>query len=666
MIRSRSLPPTLALLFWVALVEGEPQQSPQDSQPQPNPKQQAAAADPFTMDLDSLANIKVITASKFSEKLSDAPSVMSVVTADELKRFGGMTLREVLERVAGLILSNGSANDRGVLAVGGDGNEGHILFLINGRPVREVLQGGTSGDLLESFPVNILERVEVIKGPGSVLYGSDAAAGVINLITKKAVGRNFHLSSAAAPEGGVAESEEFLLDRGGLSVVEGAQYHRAPGGETLFVSSTGMGPMSTLSAGQQSMLDSGTGAYLGASYKGLTFMSSYTSLESTSFFFQQLADVRWKKGFFDVGYSFKPTAKWEMSFALTYTRSTLDAPVEPQVRRDSYEALLEWTNFYTFSDKDRLTFGALYNHEQGTEVYLGATPTFIDVQGARSGSEFYVQHEHKLTSDLKLIGGVQANKIGDLSINLVPRAGILWNPLPHTTLKTLYGGAYHAPSLFQTLINYPLLKGNPNLLPEKVGTLDVQLGYENNRVQGNVGYFHTRETNLIVPSATSPAIETNLRQAAVFQGAEAEGKYYFHRNWFLMGSGIYFATHSGVGLSNVAPIPSFGAKAGVSYSAKGGTDISLFDAYQGHIAGFTTALNPHPDANHSLNAHLRFDLTKHWRKDDAAGLALFLHADNLTNQRVWLPDTFAFPPDTNPLNLRRTVFLGVELWQKRE
>ena len=103
--------------------------------------------------------------------------MMSVVTADELKRFGGMTLREVLERVAGWILSNGSANDRGILAVGGDQNEGHILFLINGRPVREVLQGGTSSDLLESFPVGILERVEVIKGPGSVLYGSDTAAG---------------------------------------------------------------------------------------------------------------------------------------------------------------------------------------------------------------------------------------------------------------------------------------------------------------------------------------------------------------------------------------------------------------------------------------------------------------------------------------------------------
>ena len=66
-------------------------------------------------------------------------------------------------------------------------NGGHILFLINGRPTREVLEGGIVSDLLEAFPVGILERIEVIKGPGSVLYGSDAFSAVVNLITQKAV-----------------------------------------------------------------------------------------------------------------------------------------------------------------------------------------------------------------------------------------------------------------------------------------------------------------------------------------------------------------------------------------------------------------------------------------------------------------------------------------------
>ena|ERR1039457_7164260 len=61
-----------------------------------------SAKDPFALDLESLLNMKVTTASKFSEKLSDAPGVMSVVTKDELRRFGGLTLGEILERVPGL------------------------------------------------------------------------------------------------------------------------------------------------------------------------------------------------------------------------------------------------------------------------------------------------------------------------------------------------------------------------------------------------------------------------------------------------------------------------------------------------------------------------------------------------------------------------------------
>jgi outer membrane receptor for ferrienterochelin and colicin len=156
-----------------------------------------AATDSYAMDIDSLLNTKVTTASKFSEKISDAAGVVSVVTQDELQRFGGTTLLEVLERVAGLNVSSTFLGDRSLIAVRGDqtrANAGHILILINGRPVREILEGGVSSDILESFPIDTLERIEVVKGPGSVLYGSDAFSGVINLITKKAKGKDFRVS----------------------------------------------------------------------------------------------------------------------------------------------------------------------------------------------------------------------------------------------------------------------------------------------------------------------------------------------------------------------------------------------------------------------------------------------------------------------------------------
>ena len=109
----------------------------------------------LSLDLLSLLDVKVTTASKFAETLADAPGVMSVVSRDELRRFGGVTVREILQRVPGLTGTTAYFTDRSLVAARGDQtkiNGGHLLILINGRPTREVLEGGIVSDLLESFP----------------------------------------------------------------------------------------------------------------------------------------------------------------------------------------------------------------------------------------------------------------------------------------------------------------------------------------------------------------------------------------------------------------------------------------------------------------------------------------------------------------------------------
>jgi outer membrane receptor for ferrienterochelin and colicin len=153
------------------------------------PVRNVTPKDLLSLDLESLLDVQVVTASKFSESQQDAPSVISVVNQDELRRFGGATLKEVLERVPDLASTTAYFTDRSMIAARGDQtkiNGGHVLILINGRPTREVLEGGLVSDLLESFPLNVLERIEVIKGPGSVLYGSNAFSAVVNLITRSA------------------------------------------------------------------------------------------------------------------------------------------------------------------------------------------------------------------------------------------------------------------------------------------------------------------------------------------------------------------------------------------------------------------------------------------------------------------------------------------------
>jgi outer membrane receptor for ferrienterochelin and colicins len=649
----------LGVLWLAAAVAGFSQQP---AQPAPAPA--GNPSDPFAMDLDSLFNTKVTTASKFSEKLSDAAGVVTVVTQDELQRFGGATLLDVLERVAGLNVSSTFLADSSLIVVRGDqtrANAGHILILINGRPVREILEGGVSSDILESFPIGILERIEVVKGPGSVLYGSDAFSGVINLITKKAEGKDFRASVAGGVEGERSATEEFIFERGALNIVEGGQSHNWPEWD---ITEKALAASGNVTVQNDTLRDEGTGAYLGINYKGLSFMSSYTAQEAPSYVRGIVGDTRLKRGFSDLGYTLKAAAKWAMTFNGTYTRSVMDAPDYPTIHRDSYEGDLEWTNFITFSENDRLTFGTAYNHIAGLETYFGVTPSLIDAKGSRNASEAYVQFEHRLNDEVKLIGGVQANKIGKIDINAVPRGGILWSPSNRITMKVLYGGAYNAPSLDETLLNHPGLKGNPNLVPEKVGTLDAQLSYQSNSFQASVDYFHSRQTDLIIQNgAVFPAVYYNDPIPLHFHGVETDAKYYLKHDWFLIGSILYQVNDSGPGAKNLSPSPASVDKAGLSYKSPNGGTFSVFDAYQSQVAGFTSALNPPAQAFNSVSAHARYDLSKRWFKENALGVALFLNADDLLNKQIWLPALGSGTANTIPVVRGRTIFMGIEAWR---
>jgi outer membrane receptor protein involved in Fe transport len=69
-------------------------------------------------------------------------------------------------------------------------------------------------------------------------------------------------------------------------------------------------------------------------------------------------------------------------------------------------------------------------------------------------------------------------------------------------------------------------------------------------------------------------------------------------------------------------------------------------------------------AFHSVGAHARYDLSKRWLKDNRSGFALFLNADDLLNKPVWLPASGSGTPNTIPVTRGRTVFFGIEVWQK--
>lgn len=147
----------------------------------------ASSGDFYNLSLAELGQIEISIATGNSTPLDRAPATATVISASEIQAMGARNLNEVLETVPGLHVSLSSLSRLdSVYSIRGihTGFNPQVLLMLNGVPVQSSLQGGRPS--LFRLPVASIERVEVIRGPGSAVYGADAYAGVINVITKDA------------------------------------------------------------------------------------------------------------------------------------------------------------------------------------------------------------------------------------------------------------------------------------------------------------------------------------------------------------------------------------------------------------------------------------------------------------------------------------------------
>lgn len=134
----------------------------------------------------------VTTASQAPEAASSAPATSTTISSDDLRRYGVHTLEEAINFLSLGVSSSGGRSSvstidlgaRGVFLAGDSGN--HFLLLIDGHAANEPFYGTARFDHTAGIPLEAVDRIEVIVGPGSVLYGSNAMLGVINVITKDA------------------------------------------------------------------------------------------------------------------------------------------------------------------------------------------------------------------------------------------------------------------------------------------------------------------------------------------------------------------------------------------------------------------------------------------------------------------------------------------------
>jgi iron complex outermembrane receptor protein len=142
------------------------------------------AADFTQLSVDDLAQVQVTSASRKSESLSGAPAAIYVLTGEAIREAGFTTLPEALRMVPGLYVSQTNSHAWQISTRGFTGvSNNKMLVLVNRRSVYTPTFGGVYWDLLD-MPLENIDRVEVIRGPGATLWGANAVNGVINVVTK--------------------------------------------------------------------------------------------------------------------------------------------------------------------------------------------------------------------------------------------------------------------------------------------------------------------------------------------------------------------------------------------------------------------------------------------------------------------------------------------------
>lgn len=145
-----------------------------------------ADADLMSMDLDSLVNTKVTSASKREENLSDVATAITVLSNDDLRRSGATSVAQALTMVPGMDVAQVNSGTYAISARGFDEIYSRsLLVMVDGRTVFGPFNGGVMWDLQEQM-MDDLDRVEVIRGPGGTLWGANAVNGVINIVSKSA------------------------------------------------------------------------------------------------------------------------------------------------------------------------------------------------------------------------------------------------------------------------------------------------------------------------------------------------------------------------------------------------------------------------------------------------------------------------------------------------
>jgi len=465
----------------------------------------------------------VLGASKYEQKVTEAPSAVSIVTAEEIKKYGYRTLGEILQSVRSFHLTY----DRSLQQVGvrgfnrpGDSNS-RILLLINGHRRNDNIFGAGEVDTAFLLDVDLIDRVEIIRGPSSSLYGTNAFFAVVNVITRR--GRDLQGVEVA----GEAGTHETYRGRGtygnrfgnGLELLLSGTVYDSEGNHRVYFSEFDT-PENNNGTAVDCDGDKFTSFFGKASLLDFTLEGGYIDREKhspTAPYGTVFNDARNKgesrKGYAVLSYEHLFPGKWTVQANVSYNYFHQDGDYiydysldetpflvvnKDRFRGEWWEGELQVTK--QLGERNKLIFGGDYqdNFRQDQKNY--DLDVYLNAKNSSKNWGIYGQDEFQVFSGLIFNLGIRYDHYDTFGGTTNPRLALIFNPIEKTTLKLLYGTAFRAPNAFELYYNDGLAtqKPNPDLDAEKIKTYEaVWEQYLGDHLRSVAAVFYYKINNLI-------------------------------------------------------------------------------------------------------------------------------------------------------------------------
>jgi outer membrane receptor for ferrienterochelin and colicins len=503
------------------------------------------------LSLEQLLNTEFETvygASKHEQKTSEAPAAVTIVTADDIRQFGYRTLGDALRSVRGFYVSDDRSYQHiGVRGVNRPGDYGgRILINIDGHRMNDPLYDSASAGLDLPLDVDLIERIEIIRGPASSLYGDNAFFAIINLITRRGQNVNGTELSAAASSYNTFNwratyGKQFT---NGISLMLSGTWHDSDGHDHLYFSE-----FDSLNNGIADHLDNervrqGFAAisYGDFSLEGLygwrkkdAPTASYGSIFNSrpNFDSDERAFVEFKYAHeFNSGWNVHSRVYFDHYYYEGLGDYAMDDETPPGTRYLHDEAMAEYWGGEiqldkTFFTTHHLTIGGEFHDDLKVwqkEEYLQPSELITDVPSDNDSFGCYLQDEYSLIKNLTLTAGVRYDYYRSFGSTVNPRAGLVWHPAESTTFKLLYGEAYRAPNAYERDYNIDGFIPNRQINPETIRAYELIWEQRLSKpLQFTASLFRDDVHDLITLDALSAdTVQFRNSDQVTTQGAEME------------------------------------------------------------------------------------------------------------------------------------------------